>query len=65
LGRSCFIDYDVDREAAITSRKKLLAEAANQGYLIGGAHISFPGLGHVRADTKDYSWIALPYSAGQ
>jgi glyoxylase-like metal-dependent hydrolase (beta-lactamase superfamily II) len=56
------IDYDVDRNAAITSRKRLLADAAGQGYLVGGAHISFPGLGHVRADTKGYSWIPLPYS---
>jgi hypothetical protein len=44
------IDYDVDRNAATASRKKLLAEAAAQGYLVGGAHISFPGLGHVSAD---------------
>jgi glyoxylase-like metal-dependent hydrolase (beta-lactamase superfamily II) len=56
------IDYDVDRNAAITSRKRLMADAAGQGYLVGGAHISFPGLGHVRADTKGYTWIPLPYS---
>lgn len=59
------IEYDVDRKAAVASRKKLLADAAEQGYLIGGAHISFPGLGHVCADTEGYSWIPVPYSAGQ
>ena len=58
------IDYDVDRHAASASRKRWLADAAAQGYLVGGAHISFPGLGHVRADPKGYSWISLPYSAG-
>lgn len=58
------IDYDVDRTAAIASRKRMLADAAAQGYLIGGAHISFPGLGHVRADAKGYSWIPRPYSVG-
>jgi glyoxylase-like metal-dependent hydrolase (beta-lactamase superfamily II) len=57
------IEYDVDRKAATASRKKLLAEAAGQGYLIGGAHISFPGLGHVSADKQGYHWIPLPYSA--
>ncbi len=31
------IDYDVDRNAAITSRKRLLADAAEQGYLVGSA----------------------------
>jgi hypothetical protein len=41
-----------------------LAEAANQGLLVGGAHVSFPGLGHVRADATGYSWIPLPHSAG-
>jgi glyoxylase-like metal-dependent hydrolase (beta-lactamase superfamily II) len=56
------IDYDVDRNAATASRKKLLAEAAARGYLVGGAHISFPGLGHVSAD-RGYHWIPLPYSA--
>jgi hypothetical protein len=59
------IEYDVDRKAAVVSRKKLLADAAEQGYLIGGAHISFPGFGHVGADTEGYSWIPVPYSAGQ
>jgi hypothetical protein len=27
--------------------------------------VSFPGPGHVSADTKGYSWIPLPYSAAQ
>ncbi len=56
------IEYDVERDAAITSRMKLLVDADKKGYLVGGAHISFPGLGHVRADTKGFSWITLPYS---
>ena len=42
---------------------KLMADADRQGYIIGSAHISFPGLGHVRADPDGYSWIALPYDA--
>jgi glyoxylase-like metal-dependent hydrolase (beta-lactamase superfamily II) len=57
------IEYDVDRDAAIASRKAFLADAASQGYLIGGAHISFPGLGHVHAQTMGYAWVPLPYSA--
>jgi glyoxylase-like metal-dependent hydrolase (beta-lactamase superfamily II) len=57
------IDYDADRQAAFAWRKKILAEAAAQGFLVGGAHISFPGLGHVRADAQGYSWITLPYNA--
>jgi glyoxylase-like metal-dependent hydrolase (beta-lactamase superfamily II) len=58
------IDYDVDREAAVASRRKLLAEADKEGCLVGGAHISFPGLGHVRSDDLGYRWIPLPYDSG-
>jgi glyoxylase-like metal-dependent hydrolase (beta-lactamase superfamily II) len=57
------IEYDVNPDAAIATRMKLLADAAKQGYLVGGDHISFPGLGHVCADDKGYSWVPLPYSA--
>jgi glyoxylase-like metal-dependent hydrolase (beta-lactamase superfamily II) len=57
------IEYDLNPDAAVATRMKLLADAAKQGYLVGGAHISFPGLGHVCADNKGYSWIPLPYSA--
>jgi len=38
------------------------AEAAKQGYLVGSAHLSFPGLGHLRAEGKGYAWVPLNYS---
>jgi len=57
------IAYDVDPSAAIASRKALLALASKQGYLVGGAHISFPGLGHVHTEGDAYAWTPLPYSA--
>jgi glyoxylase-like metal-dependent hydrolase (beta-lactamase superfamily II) len=57
------IEYDVDRDAAVASRKAFLAQAAKEGVLVGGAHISFPGLGHVRTDGNGYAWVPLPYSA--
>jgi len=62
---SVTIGYDVD--AAEAEREHLLqfAEAAQNGYLIGGAHISFPGLGHVRRDGEGaYVYVPLNYSAG-
>jgi hypothetical protein len=41
-------------------------EAAQNGYLIGGAHISFPGLGHIRRDgERTYTYVPLNYSAGE
>lgn len=56
--------FDVDSKAAEAVRLKLLADAAKQGYWIAAAHLSFPGVGHVRANGKDsYSWIPMQYSA--
>ncbi|QQX89643.1 MBL fold metallo-hydrolase (plasmid) [Cupriavidus necator] len=44
------IAYDVDAGSARGERRRMLADAAQQGYLIGGAHVPFPGIGHVRTD---------------
>lgn len=57
------IDYDVDAHDAIATRRRVLGEAATQGYLVGGAHLSFPGLGHVAAGPAGYRWVPLPYTA--
>jgi glyoxylase-like metal-dependent hydrolase (beta-lactamase superfamily II) len=58
---SITIDYDVDPAAAIEARRRVLSAAAQAGYLVGGAHLSFPGLGHVRAQQDGYQWAAAPY----
>lgn len=55
------IQYDSDTKAAYAARKRLFAEIEADGTLIGAAHLSFPGLGHIRADGKGYRWIPLPY----
>lgn len=57
------IHYDVDPKAAATTREAILAETATSGILVGGAHISFPGLGHVVRETEGYSWVPLPWSS--
>lgn len=57
------IAFDSDPRAAAPARKKLLAEAARQGLLIGAAHLSFPGLGYVRpAGRKGYEWVPVNYA---
>ena len=38
------------------------AEAAKQGYLVGSAHLSFPGLGHLRAAGKGHVFVPVNYS---
>jgi glyoxylase-like metal-dependent hydrolase (beta-lactamase superfamily II) len=56
------INFDKDSTLAMPERKKAYAEAAKQGYLVGVAHISFPGLGHVRAEGAGYVWEPVNYS---
>lgn len=57
------IEYDVDADEAAATRSRVLADAAAEGYLVGGAHLSFPGLGHVRRDAPGYAWAPAPYRA--
>ncbi len=57
------VDYDVDPNEAIASRLRVLGDAAKQGHLVGGAHLSFPGLGHIRAEQTGFSWVPAPYDA--
>ena len=59
---SVTIQFDSDSKAAAVQRKKAYAEAAKQGYLVGSAHLSFPGLGHLRTDGKGYAFVPLNYN---
>ncbi|MGY2735804.1 MBL fold metallo-hydrolase [Sphingomonas sp. UYP23] len=60
---SVTIQYDVDPQAAAATRAGILAETAKSGVLVGGAHISFPGLGHVVRNATGYSWVPQPWSS--
>lgn len=55
------ITFDIDPVAAVAQRKKAFAEAAEQGYWIASDHISFPGIGHIRAEGSGYVLIPIPY----
>jgi glyoxylase-like metal-dependent hydrolase (beta-lactamase superfamily II) len=56
------IKYDSDAAQAAEARARVLAEAAKEGYLVGGAHIPFPGLGHVRKEGDGYAWVPANYN---
>jgi glyoxylase-like metal-dependent hydrolase (beta-lactamase superfamily II) len=43
------ISFDTDSDMAAAQRKRVFADAAEQGLWVGGAHLSFPGIGHLRA----------------
>ena len=54
--------FDRDARSAAAQRKRTFADAARNGYLVGSSHISFPGIGHVRANGKGYAWVPVNYS---
>lgn len=56
------INFDVDSKAAAMQRIKTFKDAAAKGYFLAAAHISFPGIGHVRTDGKGFRWIPVNFS---
>ncbi|WP_420963073.1 MBL fold metallo-hydrolase [Brucella sp. IR073] len=57
------IEFDVDQKKAVETRAVALEEAVREKYLVAGAHIAFPGIGHVRRDETNYDWVPVNYSA--
>lgn len=55
------IEFDVDSQQAMASRKAMLKQAAKEGLWVGGAHMPFPGIGHVGRDKKGYRWVPIEY----
>ncbi len=58
---SVCIKFDSDPEKAAEQRKKTFADAAKHRYLLAFAHVSFPGVGHVRKEGDHYRWIPVEY----
>ncbi|MCD0505088.1 MBL fold metallo-hydrolase, partial [Bordetella petrii] len=56
------IEFDVDSAQALASRKKVFADAARDKLWVAGAHLPFPGLGHVRTDGTGYAWVPAEYA---
>ena len=57
------IQFDTDNKAAAMQRKLAYADAAKGGYWVAGAHLSFPGLGHLRSEGKGYTFLPANYSS--
>lgn len=58
---SITIAFDSDQDQAAKVRQQILADAAKHNWLIGGAHLAFPGLGYVQAKDGGYSFVPLNY----
>jgi glyoxylase-like metal-dependent hydrolase (beta-lactamase superfamily II) len=49
--------YDMDQQAAATSRRQLLDYCARNNVPLGGMHIVYPAIGRVTADGPGFRWI--------
>ncbi|QOY95898.1 MBL fold metallo-hydrolase [Massilia sp. UMI-21] len=56
------IAFDSDQKAAAATRRKEFDAAAKGGYLIGGAHLQFPGMGYLARQGQGYRYIPLNYT---
>lgn len=57
------IEFDVDQEQAIATRKNIFKTMAISKSLVAGMHLPFPGIGHVRWDGKEsYSWVPIEFT---
>jgi len=60
---SVSLQYDLDLPAAREQRKKVFADAAEHRYWVGGAHLPFPGVGHLRTNGSGYTFVHVNYTS--
>ena len=56
------IEFDSDKKQAVIARKKLFAFAAREKLAVASMHLPFPGIGHVRTESKGYAWVPVEFS---
>jgi hypothetical protein len=55
------MSFDSNAKRSAMERTQAFDAAAKGGYLIGAAHVQFPGIGHIVKDGKRYRWIPINY----
>jgi glyoxylase-like metal-dependent hydrolase (beta-lactamase superfamily II) len=55
------MEIDSDRAQARTARRDILDRAVRERLLVGGAHLPFPGLGHLAHRHDEYIWAPVTY----
>ncbi|MDB5917946.1 MAG: fold metallo-hydrolase [Massilia sp.] len=56
------ISFDSDQKTAAAERKQAFDAAARGRYLVGAAHLQFPGIGHIEKAGKGYEFIPVNYT---
>ena len=54
-------EADTDRAQAVRSRLDMLRRSADKDWWVAGAHLPFPGLGHVRREGRAFAWVPTEY----
>lgn len=62
---SAYTAFDADPKAASAERLRVFRMAAEQDDWVAGAHLSFPGVGHIRESKGQYFWIPAIYTLPQ
>lgn len=55
------INFDVDSPAARSQRLVQFAKAVGEKKLVAASHLPFPGIGHLRAEGRGYSWVPVDF----
>jgi glyoxylase-like metal-dependent hydrolase (beta-lactamase superfamily II) len=56
------ISFDTDQAMAIAARKKVFDMVVSDRLMVAGAHLPFPGLGHVAKASAGYAYLPAPWS---
>jgi glyoxylase-like metal-dependent hydrolase (beta-lactamase superfamily II) len=56
------LSFDTDQAMAISSRRRVFDMVATDKLMIAGAHLPFPGLGHVAKASAGYTYVPAPWS---
>ncbi|WP_334063267.1 MBL fold metallo-hydrolase [Limimaricola cinnabarinus] len=55
------VSFDVDKEMAVKTRRRVLSMAAEERMAVMGYHMPFPGLGFVAAEGEGFRWVPHSY----
>ena len=54
------VGADIDKATAVATRKRLLAQAADEQLLIAGYHFPFPGVGRIMRLGEGFRYVPVP-----
>ena len=54
--------FDSDPKAAAEQRLRIFKLASDEDWWVAGGHLSFPGIGHIRAGQGRYFWAPVNYT---